>query len=65
MRWDDFVESVDVLHLEPDDAIVVRFHRHITADQAKQLREQVEATVPGHPVLVLAPGLTVEREVAQ
>jgi G3E family GTPase len=53
----DLVEHLAVLELKPGDVLVITHPDYLTADQAKQLQEEVKAALPDHEAIVLTGGL--------
>lgn len=50
----DTFEHVQVLRLEPGDTLVLKVPRELTAEQADDVRQQLEARFPGYPALVMS-----------
>jgi len=51
---------VEVIELRPNDALVLRCPGPITADQAEQLRQELQHKFPDRRCLVLGDGLTLD-----
>lgn len=47
------VEHLQVLHLEPGDTLVITTKLPLTAAAADYMKEQLEATFPGHKAIIL------------
>lgn len=56
----ELVAHVAVLHLEPDDVLVLTTREPLTVEQAFQLQEACRRALPGHECLVLTNGLELD-----
>lgn len=54
-----YVGEMEVLHLEPDDVLVVSFRETLTSAAVQQIRQSLEGKFPGRTVLVLTQGATL------
>ena len=53
--------TVEALHLEPGDALLVRLDRVISAEEAENVLARVRERFPGIEVLVYGRGVTITR----
>lgn len=49
--------DVEVLRLQPGDAIIVNLDLHIGTEATAELRRRVTEVFPGHRVVVMSPGI--------
>ena len=54
------IKSVEVLELQPGDALVLKTDRRIDIEQAEFLKRMLEDKLPGRKVLVLGPELDIK-----
>jgi hypothetical protein len=54
------ITEVQRITLKPGDRLAVRSASRLTPDTARRIKEVVEATWPGVPVLVLDDGMSLE-----
>ena len=59
-RADEFVEDVKWLRLEPNDILVVKTQMFLSKANADNIAVAISKAVPGHKVIVLEGGMSLE-----
>lgn len=60
MNLDDAIASVEALHLEDDDQLVVRLQRDCSQAEIHAIAERFSSAFPGRGLVILPTGIELE-----